>query len=214
MPPPSRWQPLTRQSISTSIQGYSRKPLPSHRAPNTSRLFTTSIRTSSTHYRRSDFTGQPYTSSYEANTPTRGPLSSSPANGVPKVTPKDLKRYLDKYVVGQDRSKITLATAIYNHYQLVLRRQRLEEDEQKRLARIERSEAFESHPVDSVDGFSQPMTANLHGPRGYRYDRQQDRHQDRRVGSQLLEESRPINIEKSNVLMLGPTGVGKTLIVK
>lgn len=31
-------------------------------------------------------------------------------------TPKELKEHLDKYVVGQDKAKRTLCTAVYNHY--------------------------------------------------------------------------------------------------
>lgn len=46
-----------------------------------------------------------------------------------------LKKHLDRYVVGQDRSKRILSTAIYHHYQRVhqLRRREKEiEDEQFR----------------------------------------------------------------------------------
>ena len=31
-------------------------------------------------------------------------------------TPKELKEYLDKYVIGQEKAKRTLCTAVYNHY--------------------------------------------------------------------------------------------------
>ena len=33
---------------------------------------------------------------------------------VPK--PKEIKKYLDQYVIGQDEAKRTLAVAVYNHY--------------------------------------------------------------------------------------------------
>ncbi len=33
-----------------------------------------------------------------------------------KYTPQKIKEYLDRYVIGQDETKILLATAVYNHY--------------------------------------------------------------------------------------------------
>lgn len=68
-------------------------------------------------------------------------------SNVPK--PKEIKDFLDKYVIGQDDAKKHLAVAVYNHY--------------KRLAQ------------DTADD---------------------------------------VDIEKSNIVMVGPTGTGKTLLAK
>ncbi len=64
-------------------------------------------------------------------------------------TPQELKAQLDRYVIGQDETKKTLAVAVYNHY--------------KRIFKNTDSE---------------------------------------------------VELNKSNVLMLGPTGVGKTLLAQ
>lgn len=66
--------------------------------------------------------------------------------------PKDIKRYLDEYVIGQDEAKKVLSVAVYNHY--------------KRLTQS---------PSD------------------------------------LSED---VEIEKSNIIMVGQTGTGKTLLAR
>ncbi|MBQ8991727.1 MAG: ATP-dependent Clp protease ATP-binding subunit ClpX [Prevotella sp.] len=73
---------------------------------------------------------------------------SGKAKKVPK--PKEIKDYLDQYVIGQDEAKRYLSVAVYNHY--------------KRL----------QQPVDE-DG---------------------------------------VEIEKSNIIMVGSTGTGKTLLAR
>ena len=70
------------------------------------------------------------------------------ANNVPK--PKEIKDYLDQYIIGQDEAKRYMSVAVYNHY--------------KRLGQ----------PVDK-DG---------------------------------------VEIEKSNIIMVGSTGTGKTLMAR
>ena len=79
----------------------------------------------------------------------KGKAAEKPENlKVPK--PKEIKEYLDQYVIGQDDAKRYLAVAVYNHY--------------KRL----------QQPVDD-DG---------------------------------------VEIEKSNIIMVGSTGTGKTLLAR
>ena len=73
---------------------------------------------------------------------------------IPK--PRDIKRYLDENVVGQDEAKKVLSVAVYNHY--------------KRLSFIESSA---KNPTE--DG---------------------------------------IELQKSNILLIGPTGCGKTLLAQ
>ncbi|MEC5393794.1 ATP-dependent Clp protease ATP-binding subunit ClpX [Bergeyella sp. RCAD1439] len=65
--------------------------------------------------------------------------------------PKEIKTFLDQYVIGQDQAKKQLAIAVYNHYKRLLHAQ---------------------------------------------------------------DESREVEIEKSNIIMIGETGTGKTLLAK
>src|SRR5207245_2811469 len=68
-------------------------------------------------------------------------------------TPQEIKKFLDEYVIGQERTKKKLAVAVYNHYK-----------------RIEIQK--------------QPRSRN------------------------------DIELTKSNILLIGPTGTGKTLLAQ
>ncbi len=83
----------------------------------------------------------------ENNSVAKGKFDTDLCN-VPK--PREIKEYLDQYIIGQDDAKRYLAVSVYNHY--------------KRLG-------------------------------------------------QTVDES-GVEIEKSNVIMVGPTGTGKTLLAR
>ena len=67
-------------------------------------------------------------------------------------TPKEIKEYLDEYIIGQDAAKKYLSVAVYNHYKRILNKNKDEND--------------------------------------------------------------PVEIEKSNIVMVGSTGTGKTLLAR
>lgn len=79
-------------------------------------------------------------------------------------TPVEIKNTLDEYIIGQDKAKIALSVAVYNHYKRLIHRDKL--NKQKNLKKADAA------PVDEVE------------------------------------------IQKSNVLLIGPTGVGKTFLAQ
>ncbi|EPS29591.1 hypothetical protein PDE_04541 [Penicillium oxalicum 114-2] len=156
-------------------------------------------------FHRSDFTTQPFTGSYETGLPTTGPLGSTPAFGAPRITPKVLKQYLDQYVVGQDRAKKILSVAVFNHYQRVQEIQRRELEAEELLAKRQRREALEGHPLE--DEFpGQQRTVGLANSQKARPSSL--------VEEATLVDTSPLQLDKSNILLLGPSGVGKTLMAK
>lgn len=102
----------------------------------------------SSQFRRSGFTGQPFTGSYEPGERTTGPLGDASVLGAPKLTPKVLKQHLDQFVVGQERAKKVLSVAVYNHYQRIQELIRREEEEQELLQQRLRREMAETHPLE------------------------------------------------------------------
>ena len=68
------------------------------------------------------------------------------------MKPREIKAFLDQYVIGQDEAKKTLSVAVYNHYKRILSNERANDDE--------------------------------------------------------------VELQKSNILMLGPTGSGKTYLAQ
>ena len=59
------------------------------------------------------------------NEPKRAPRSGSSDLALKK--PKEIKDFLDQYVIGQDEAKRTLAVAVYNHYKRIS--QKVQDDE-------------------------------------------------------------------------------------
>ncbi len=78
------------------------------------------------------------------------PKKKSVQRPVKIFKPKEIRAFLDQYVIGQDKAKKTLSVAVYSHYQRI---------------------------------FNETETSE-------------------------------VEIEKSNILMLGPTGTGKTLLAQ
>jgi ATP-dependent Clp protease ATP-binding subunit ClpX len=77
------------------------------------------------------------------------------------IKPVDIKREMDRYVIGQEFAKKTLAVAVHNHYKRIV--------------------AAQAH---------------------------------RQKTEIALNSANEVEIEKSNILLIGPTGSGKTLLAR
>ncbi|KAJ8592142.1 ClpX, ATPase regulatory subunit [Rhizopogon salebrosus TDB-379] len=111
------------------------------------------------------------------------------------ATPRQLVRYLDEYVIGQENAKKVLSVAVFNHYTRVRANLAAFDDENGADPWVEAS-ADDAHP--SV------TSAQIHP------------HPQRLLPHQLpLQPRQPVSLfEKSNVLVIGPTGSGKTLLAR
>ncbi|KAI9053960.1 hypothetical protein LZ554_002904 [Drepanopeziza brunnea f. sp. 'monogermtubi'] len=187
---------------------------------------TTASRSRDSQYYRTDFQSQSagFTGSYETGRPTEGPLSkaSNHGSGTQRLTPSLLKEHLDKYVVGQDKAKKVTSVAIFNHYQRIRELRRLEEEEEAKVDQQHRWEMRErernAHPaeneypghIESVD-LNSPHSYRSHAQ--FQFQPQPPPPPSPELGSLPLPQDSPTTIEKSNLLLLGPSGVGKTYIL-
>jgi ATP-dependent Clp protease ATP-binding subunit ClpX len=180
--------------------------------------------------RPSYHTNQPYTGIYEAGGPTEGPLRDASNIGAPRITPTILKQHLDQFVVGQERAKKTLATAVYNHYQRIQELQRRDDEAEELAHQEERRRMSHRHPVEGREGElkrgiavpsltkdwedefpGQQTTVYVRPPESLRSTK---RPEPVSLESTPSLDQSPLTIDKSNILLLGPSGVGKTLMVK
>lgn len=126
----------------------------------------------------------------------------------PPPPPKKIYAYLDKYVVGQSYAKKVLAVAVYNHYKRIYNnipagsRQQVEVEKQPSLTPRELLQIAGISPHGNALGASMQQQASQQAP------------QERRGGEVLDSAHNDIKLEKSNIILLGPTGSGKTLLAQ
>ncbi|XP_070143048.1 ATP-dependent Clp protease ATP-binding subunit clpX-like, mitochondrial isoform X2 [Drosophila kikkawai] len=160
----------------------------------------------------------------------------------PPPPPQKIMEYLDKHVVGQDFAKKVLAVAVYNHYKRI--HHNLPQLHQQGsgaaggsggggLEGIPRPDLLHitgiGHTLNSTPGSELPPKApaqmglggGMGGPglgsglSGSSSSHSRGGGGDNRPGSEILDrQSNDVKLEKSNIIMLGPTGSGKTLIAQ
>jgi ATP-dependent Clp protease ATP-binding subunit ClpX len=157
--------------------------------------------------------------------------------GVPQFYPRDLKRRVDEYVVGQDRAKKTICSTIFNHYQRLRRRYHHDDSDRKHREKLQRQrlardrEILERYrdpnPVEgppSDDSVFQRYSTNDYNEDEFPGHSESTHHLhgtgDKPSSFDDIytpeDSSHPshVKIDKSNMLLIGPTGVGKTYILE
>ncbi|KAK1150062.1 ATP-dependent Clp protease ATP-binding subunit clpX-like, mitochondrial isoform X1 [Acipenser oxyrinchus oxyrinchus] len=140
----------------------------------------------------------------------------------PPPPPKKIYAYLDKYVIGQSYAKKVLSVAVYNHYKRIYNnipasmRQQAEVEKQASLTPREleirrREDEYRFTKLLQIAGIS-PHGNALGASMQQQVNQQMP--QEKRGGEVLDSTNDEIKLEKSNILLLGPTGSGKTLLAQ
>jgi ATP-dependent Clp protease ATP-binding subunit ClpX len=105
--------------------------------------------------------------------PQRKRREAVPMNLSQMPKPRELKKYLDDRVIGQDEAKKVLSVSVYNHY--------------KRLsyAQAKTATADSAQPATGVNGVHKANSTDD-----------------------------GVELQKSNILLIGPTGCGKTMLAQ
>ncbi|VDM09358.1 unnamed protein product [Wuchereria bancrofti] len=141
-------------------------------------------------------------------------LRASEADKKPPY-PKEIYGFLNKYIIGQEQAKKTLSVGVYQHY----------------LRLYHNIENNVSSPAMNNAEGNRPRTGASSSGVLYQEDYSRTSRADIRFFSEvtapqqkyriaspvfrpLPENDVPIRLEKSNILLLGPSGVGKTFITQ
>ncbi|XP_012244133.1 ATP-dependent Clp protease ATP-binding subunit clpX-like, mitochondrial isoform X3 [Bombus impatiens] len=122
----------------------------------------------------------------------------------PPPPPKKIFEYLNKHVVGQEYAKKVLSVAVYNHYKRIYNNFPVQNSMQ---GSINASDLLHISTIGNSlgVGFQQYPTGNE-----YKSTENQSV-----SGSDILDSKQhQLKLEKSNILLLGPTGSGKTLLAQ
>lgn len=143
----------------------------------------------------------------------------------PPPPPKKIYEYLDKYVIGQEYAKKVLSVAVYNHYKRIYNNQpppppSATKSTQEATSTVENSRQFPNTftPRDLLQIAVTGSAPSLQQQQQQQQQPPQSIHHlgdDNLQGSVVLDSNTyDFKLEKSNILMLGPTGSGKTLLAQ
>ncbi|XP_071965063.1 ATP-dependent clpX-like chaperone, mitochondrial [Antedon mediterranea] len=135
----------------------------------------------------------------------------------PPPPPKKIYSFLDQHVIGQEHAKKVLSVAVYNHYKRIHNNIPVAPSKpaQEQVENKAPSTAYSPRELLQIAGITNHGNA-LGASSSVGQQANQSGEDDKKTrGSNVLDDkSHDLKLEKSNILMLGPTGCGKTLLAQ
>jgi ATP-dependent Clp protease ATP-binding subunit ClpX len=138
----------------------------------------------------------------------------------PPPSPKRIYEFLNRFIIGQEHAKKVMSVAVYNHYkriynnnlaQAVKTVKEKEADTQSVTNYDERNSILSTLSMKDLSMSGIPFLNQKSQPK----DQQKQQTDEKLTRSQVLyNDAHELKLEKSNILMLGPTGSGKTLLAQ
>lgn len=152
------------------------------------------------------------------NAPLKDSINSNTDRRQPPP-PKKIMEYLNKHVIGQDLAKKVLSVAVYNHYKRIYHNAPSSSSNQS-IGDFSTAAAARGGDLLHISGIGHTMVSSHQSelPRSGQQQQQQQTQSGTNQpvsGSELLDQkTHELKLDKSNILMLGPTGSGKTLLAQ
>jgi ATP-dependent Clp protease ATP-binding subunit ClpX len=131
-------------------------------------------------------------------------------------TPRKIFEFLNSYVVGQEHSKKVLSVATYNHYKRLSSNLPREEEGSSSGGVMEPMNIPPAvlDPSAYVKGLPLPRLPMILDEKEKGGERRDGEEGERKETEETPPVEERIRLEKSNILLLGPTGSGKTLLAQ
>lgn len=133
----------------------------------------------------------------------------------PPPPPKKIMEYLDRHVVGQELAKKVLSVAVYNHYKRIYHNLPPPPSSGGQAGAQQIDAMSRSGDLLHISGIGHTMMSSAPSEVPRPPLASSNASQAHHPGSELLDKkTHELKLEKSNILMLGPTGSGKTLLAQ
>jgi len=136
--------------------------------------------------------------------------SSSHTTRQKAPTPREVCSGLDEYVIGQQNVKIALSVGVHNHYKRVSVVEAQQAAEHRRRAAME---AVDAADLEAGGGLADLNLAQ-HGTQATPSGAEEVTEVNSIAKDSFGRNVEDCELDKSNIIIIGPTGSGKTLLVK
>jgi ATP-dependent Clp protease ATP-binding subunit ClpX len=140
----------------------------------------------------------------------------------PPPPPRKIYEYLNRFVIGQDHAKKVLSVAVYNHYKRIFHNVPSSSSSSTNRKQEAVPQTINGRDLLQFAGLTTlqtpgggPLGANSFDQRSANGGSAATTEESPRHASDILDStSYELKLDKSNILMLGPTGTGKTFLAQ